>query len=184
MKKPFLILMIFVANACFCKFNAQNISLLKDTINGKVMAIEMDSRVEELLNDLSDDCKTNSHDFTTPKTKNPSVRSSEITSTSLPSIKKPLTQYEICKQNPRMQGYKIQVTLAKSADEAQKIRQFIRNRLPDLKVEIDGSLRPNYKILAGSYFSKQSAAVDIKRLRAYFDSPVPLSWRVFCVESK
>ncbi len=167
---------------------------VRDTINGKTLTMESDSRVGDLLDDMASKCKKTPSSVDTDYNKPSTTISNNSTSTkpktvvtnggSITVVKKPMTAYEICKQNPRMQGFKIQVTLAKSADEAQKIRQYIRNRLPDIKVEIDGNLRPNYKILAGSYFTKESAASDIRRIRAYFDRAIPIPYRVFCVESK
>jgi hypothetical protein len=45
---------------------------------------------------------------------------------------------------------------------------YFRRRFPNMKVEIDASLRPNYKVMAGSYFTKQAAAADLARIRQLF----------------
>jgi len=64
------------------------------------------------------------------------------------------------------------------------VKAYFRRRFPNLKVETDASLRPNYKILAGSYFTKASASGDLSRIKQYFKSAIPVQYRVFCVEAK
>ena len=86
--------------------------------------------------------------------------------------------------NPRIMGYKIQLAVVKSNDEAREVGMFFRRRFPNMKVEIDASLRPNYKVMAGSYLTKQSAAADLARIRAHFKSAIAIQYRVFCVEAK
>jgi len=95
-----------------------------------------------------------------------------------------LTNAEICRKNPRILGYKIQITTVKSNQEANEVKTYFRKRFPNLKVETDASLRPNYKILAGSYFTKQSAAADLSRVREYFKSAIAVQYRIFCAEAK
>ena len=97
---------------------------------------------------------------------------------------KKLSTAEICKQNPRILGYKIQVAVVKSKAEADEIGLEFRKKFPAIKVEIDASLRPNYKVLAGSFFSKESAAPDLKKVRAEFKGATSVQYRVFCEEAK
>ena len=95
-----------------------------------------------------------------------------------------MTNAEICRKNPRIMGYKIQLTVVKSNEEAREVGLYFRRRFPSMKVEIDASLRPNYKVMAGSYFTKESAASDLKRIKEYFKSAIPIQYRIFCVEAK
>ncbi|MBE2274445.1 MAG: SPOR domain-containing protein, partial [Flavobacteriales bacterium] len=95
-----------------------------------------------------------------------------------------LSQAEICRRNPRIMGYKIQLAVVKSNEEAREVGMYFRRRFPNMKVEIDASLRPNYKVMAGSYLTKQSAAGDLARIRQYFKSALAMQYRVFCVEAK
>ena len=81
-------------------------------------------------------------------------------------------------------GYKIQLAVVKSNEEAREVGMYFRRRFPNMKVEIDASLRPNYKVMAGSYFSKQSAAGDLGRIKQYFKDAIAIQYRVFCVEAK
>ena len=146
-----------------------------DTISGTPLSISMDKKVEDLLENLEEKCLTgNSPKNDAPKTTAPKIVVPE----------KELTQAEICRRNPRIMGYKIQLAVVKSNEEAREVGMFFRRRFPNMKVEIDASLRPNYKVMAGSYLTKQSAAADLAKIRAHFKSAIAIQYRVFCVEAK
>lgn len=149
----------------------------KDTISGTEVTMTMDSRVDQLLSKQEETCNRNNAsntNFETPKPTTPKIV--------VPS--RELTNNEICRQNPKIMGYKIQVAVVKSNEEARNIGADFRKAFPSMKVEIDASLRPNYKILAGSYFNKQSAAGDLSRVKTMYDTAVAVQYRVFCVEAK
>ena len=146
-----------------------------DTISGTPLSISMDKKVDDLLENLEEKCLTgNSPKNDAPKTTVPKIVVPE----------KELTQAEICRRNPRIMGYKIQLAVVKSNEEAREVGMFFRRRFPNMKVEIDASLRPNYKVMAGSYLTKQSAAADLAKIRAHFKSAIAIQYRVFCVEAK
>lgn len=157
----------------------------EDTINGNPVTITMDKQVADILEDLKDNCeriaKREETKTYTPKT-TPSTRKSSSPAVNVPS--RALTTAEICRQNPRILGYKIQLTVVKSNAEANEVRAYFRRRFPAMKVEVDASLRPNYKVLAGSYFTKKTANADLSKVKAYFKSAMPVQYRVFCVEAK
>lgn len=167
-----LLLLIFTSYS----FSAQQV-VKKDTLNGTPLTVSMDASIAKLMNGLEENCSgTNNANNNAANLNNPNK-----------VIKVPsraLTNEEICRQNPRISGYKIQVIVAKSNDEANKIRSEFRSKFPNLKVEIDASLRPNYKVLAGSYFTKASAASDLKNIRKEFSTAVPIQYRIFCAEAK
>ena len=97
---------------------------------------------------------------------------------------KPKTNAEICRDNPRILGYKIQVAVVKVMKKPTKLNLIsVRNSL-NMKAETDASLRPNYKVLVGSYFSKQSASGDLAKLEVIFPAAIAVQYRVFCVEAK
>lgn len=149
----------------------------KDTISGTEVTMTMDSRVDQLLSKQEDGCNrsnASNTNFDVPKTATPKIV--------VPS--RELTNNEICRQNPKIMGYKIQVAVVKSNEEARTIGADFRKAFPNMKVEIDASLRPNYKILAGSYFNKQSASGDLSRVKTMYDTAVAVQYRVFCVEAK
>lgn len=161
----------------FSLMNAQQV-VKNDTIDGTPLTMVMDRKVNDLLSDIEDKCAT-PNSFASTETGN--------TRPAAPKIAVPereLTNAEICRRNPRIMGYKIQVAVVKSNEEAREVGLNLRRRFPNMKVEIDASLRPNYKVLAGSYFTRQSAAADLARVKASFGSAVAVQYRVFCVEAK
>ncbi|WP_027381046.1 SPOR domain-containing protein [Chryseobacterium daeguense] len=164
----------------FYNVDAQQI-VKKDTLAGTELIMVMDSKVSGALESLEDKCSrvasnTPSRDMDNDDTP---ARPTKIY---VPS--RELTNAEICRKNPRILGYKIQITTVKSNEEANEVKSYFRKRFPNLKVETDASLRPNYKILAGSYFTKQSAASDLSKVREYFKSAIAVQYRIFCSEAK
>jgi hypothetical protein len=161
-------------------FNAQQVSV-RDTLGGTILNTSMDSQVAKAMMDMESKCnnkKSNSYDGSyTTNNDNTSVKRILVPS-------RALTNEEICRKNPKISGFKIQVDVVKSNDEANQIRADFRSKFPNLKVEIDASLRPNYKILAGSYFTKASASQDLKNIRKQFGSAVSVQYRIFCAEAK
>ena len=177
--KIIAVLSLFSSNI----FEAQQV-VKKDTLNGTPLSMMMDEKVSTLLSDIEDKCATtfsgstgdNGNDYynNAPKTTAPRI--------SVPE--KALSNAEICRKNPRIMGFKIQLAVVKSNEEAREVGMFFRRRFPNMKVEIDASLRPNYKVMAGSYFSRQSAAGDLARIKQHFKAAIAIQYRVFCVEAK
>lgn len=150
----------------------------KDTISGTELTMTLDSRVNDAMKVLEAKCT---------KVAAVNNRDEEDSPARPPKIYVPnreLTNAEVCRKNPRILGFKIQITTVKSNEEANEVKAYFRKRFPNLKVETDASLRPNYKILAGSYFTKQSASGDLSRVKEYFKSAMPVQYRIFCEEAK
>lgn len=164
----------------FYGIDAQQV-VKKDTLSGTELTITMDSKVNTALESLEDKCSKTAVPMVSRDDDDDSV-SSKPAKIYVPN--RELTNAEICRKNPRILGYKIQITTVKSNDEANEVKSYFRKRFPNLKVETDASLRPNYKILAGSYFTKQSAAADLSRVKEYFKSAIPVQYRIFCAEAK
>jgi hypothetical protein len=178
--KKFIKIFSILSLLSFYNIDAQQV-VKKDTLAGTELTITMDSKVNATLEGIEDKCsrtttavvsRDDDDDYGTPKPAKIYVPS------------RTLTNAEICRRNPRILGYKIQITTVKSNEEANEVKSYFRKRFPNLKVETDASLRPNYKILAGSYFTKQSASSDLSRVREYFKSAVPVQYRIFCAEAK
>lgn len=150
----------------------------KDTLSGTELVMTMDSRVNDAMTSLEEKCARVAVNSSVYNDDAP-TRPAKVF---VPN--RELTNAEVCRKNPRILGYKIQITTVKSNEEANEIKAYFRKRFPNLKVETDASLRPNYKILAGSYFTKQSAASDLSRVREYFKSAVSVQYRIFCAEAK
>lgn len=170
----------FLFLASFYSIDAQQV-VKKDTLAGTELTMTMDSRVNAALESIEDKCAKTSASIVSRDSGGDYV-SSKPSRIYVPS--RELTNAEICRKNPRILGYKIQITIVKSNEEANEVKAYFRKRFPNLKVETDASLRPNYKILAGSYFTKQSAAADLSKVREYFKSAVAVQYRIFCAEAK
>ena len=155
---------------CFYQVEAQYV-VKKDTLSGTELSFALDTRINDALEKIEGNCNR----FSDVPVKTP-------TKVLIPS--RELTNAEVCRKNPKIMGFKIQVVTVKSNDEARKIATEFRNNFRNLKVETDASLRPNYKILAGSYFSKQSASDDLKNVRRLYPSALVIPYAVFCVEAK
>ena|SRR6218665_1203790 len=163
-------LFIFSALFCFYQIDAQYV-VKKDTLSGTELSFSLDERVNDALEKIEDKCDRNAG----APVKVPSK---------VLVANRELTNAEICRKNPKIMGFKIQVVIVKSNEEARKIATEFRNDFRSLKVETDASLRPNYKILAGSYFSKQSAAEDLRNISKAYPSARIIPYAVFCVEAK
>lgn len=182
MRKIISVLSVFAAVVMY-RVEAQ-VVVKNDTLNGTPLSVTMDSRVESALNDLEDNCERVASRKTTGSATGAGGGSDATAPKKVLVPNRELTTAEICRKNPRIAGFKIQLVVVKSNEEANEVKAYFRRRFPNLKVETDASLRPNYKVLAGSYFSKQSAAGDLAKIRQYFKSALPVQYRVFCVEAK
>ena len=149
-----------------------------DTLAGTELTISMDQKLMNDLNKIEDNCNSIATNASAKKT------STGITKKKVYVADRALTNEEICRRNPRIAGFKIQIAVVKSNEEANEVKSYFRRRFPRLKVDTDASLRPNYKILAGSYFSKSSAASDLKSIRGEFKSAVTVPYNIFCAEGK
>ena len=72
----------------------------------------------------------------------------------------------------------------KSNEEANKVKAYFRSKYPYIKVMTDASLRPDYKILAGSYFTRDSAKGDIAKVKQIFKGARVIEYNIFCNEAK
>ncbi|MGG5209169.1 SPOR domain-containing protein [Chryseobacterium sp. MIQD13] len=167
----------------FYSVEAQQV-VQKDTLSGTELIMTMDPKVSAALEGIEGKCSktTGSNVVRENNTDSGIVSPPKPTKIYVPS--RELTNAEICRKNPRILGFKIQITTVKSNEEANEVKSYFRKRFPNLKVETDASLRPNYKILAGSYFTKQSASADLSRIREYFKSAIAVQYRIFCAEAK
>ncbi len=155
-----------------------------DTLSGTPLTITMDKKIDDLLGNIEDKCATKYTSNDSNGWKNDSDESPKTTTPKINVPERELTQAEICRRNPRIMGFKIQLAVVKSNEEAREVGMYFRRRFPNMKVEIDASLRPNYKVMAGSYVSKASANSDYSSVRKTFKDARLIPYRVFCVEAK
>lgn len=171
--KATLICTIFFSYSTF----AQQVEK-KDTLAGTELTISMD---QKLLTDMAKVEEYCDREGTNNSSSNSSTGN---TKTKVYVPDRALTTQEICRRNPRILGFKIQIAVVKSNKEANEVKAYFRRRFPTLKVITDASLRPNYKVLAGSYFTKSSASSDLTSIKREFKSATTVSYNIFCVEGK
>lgn len=173
--KNFVKVISFLSFLSFYSVDAQEV-IKKDTLNGTVLKMTMDGKVNAVLTDLEGKCD---------RVKEAELAEANKSTTSKIEVSsKPKSNADICRDNPKILGYKIQIAVVKSNEEANKVKTYFRSKFPNIKAETDASLRPNYKVLVGSYFNKQSASGDLSRIRSYFPEALSVQYRVFCVEAK
>lgn len=160
----------FFAIFAFYTIDAQEV-IKKDTLKGTALTISMDSKVNGLLKELEGKC-----DNANESREKANIKSEVVS--------KPKTKAEICRDNPRIMGFKIQISVVKSNNEANEVKTYFRSKFPGIKAITDASLRPDYKILAGSYFYKQSAAEDFAKIKQYFKEARIVEYSIFCEEGK
>jgi len=161
MTKIFQTVVLIVTVMLFQNVDAQKITNKELEINNNVYHISMDKRIYAMLSDAEESCQK----------------------TIYTDAPKPINKVNICKESPKLMGYKIQIAITKDGNEASKIRYKFGKKFPELKVEIDTNIRPNHKILVGSYFSKESGNSDLERIKREFRSAILVPYRIFCEES-
>lgn len=177
--KIIALLAVFSANI----FEAQQV-VTKDTLAGTPLSMMMDQQISDLLSTVEDKCATKIGASGSNSGNDYYDNAPKITTPKISVPEKEMSNSEICRKNPRIMGYKIQLAVVKSNKEADEVGLYFRRRFPYIKVEKDVSLRPNYKVMAGSYFSKQSAAADLGKIKQHFKDAIAVQYRVFCVEAK
>lgn len=172
-------------------FNAQSKTQLKE-IKEDNLTITMSSDIYSSLKQFEGKSSSNetnkSDNEESSKTENKIAKQIETenkeTSVERPKLNhKKLTNNELCAKNPRILGYKILINTVHTKEEADEISTEFRKTFPYLKTFIDASLRPNYKILAGSYFYTTNAAEDLKKIRAFYKTAKTVKYMIFCTDA-
>lgn len=178
--KNFIKTILTISIFSFYNVGAQEVTKI-DTIDGTELTLSMDSRINDAITSMEENCNRKS---TAGNTNILNTGTTIKTPRRILVPNRELTNAEICRKNPRILGYKIQLVVVKSNEEANEVKAYFRRRFPNIKAETDASLRPNYKILAGSYFNKQSASKDLAKIREYFKSAISVQYSIFCEEAK
>lgn len=181
--KLLLKIFAFLPLIIFNRIEAQQV-VKSDTLSGTPLIMTMDKKIVDLLSNIEDKCSLKYADNDSTGWKNDSDDTPKTTNPKIYVPERELTKAEICRRNPRIMGYKIQLAVVKSNEEAREVGMYFRRRFPNMKVEIDASLRPNYKVMAGSYLSKQTANSDFSSVKNTFKDARLIPYRVFCVEAK
>jgi hypothetical protein len=92
---------------------------------------------------------------------------------------KKLTAADKCATQQKIMGYKIQIFYTKDRDAANKVKDDFANSFPGLTPELIYA-SPDYRILVGDYFTRQSASSDLRRIQRSYPAAFPVQWRVWC----
>jgi hypothetical protein len=150
-----------------------------DTLSGNTVKISMDQKISDLLQSAEEKCNKAGNNANSDNMNSDSYATAKI---NIPE--RAISTAEACRKNPRILGVKILVNTLRSNEEANQVTLYFRSKFPMLKVTKDASLRPNYKILAGSYFNKSSAEADFRSVKRVFKEARLVSYQIFCVEAK
>jgi len=92
---------------------------------------------------------------------------------------KKLTPADKCATQQKIMGYKIQIFYTKDRDAANKVKNDFSRQFPSLTPELIYA-SPDYRILVGDYFTRQSAGADLRRIQRTYPSAFSVQWRVWC----
>ena len=92
---------------------------------------------------------------------------------------KKLTPADKCATQQKIMGYKIQIFYTKDRDAANKVKDDFAKSFPGLTPELIYA-SPDYRILVGDYFTRQSANSDLRRIQRTYPAAFPVQWRVWC----
>lgn len=131
--------------------------VLNDSISGGKVSIDLDKRLENLVKSKEQKvCKKNV--YVPPKK---------------------LTAADKCATQQKIMGYKIQIFYTKDRAAADKVKNDFARQHPNLTPELIYA-SPDWRILVGDYFTRQSANSDLRRIQKSYPSAFAVQWRVWC----
>jgi hypothetical protein len=152
-------LLLIVFSFCITTAYAQDASAwdFKDSIRGGELNIHLDKKLETIL-----------------KGKEKAVCN---TRTYVPPVK--LTPADKCATQQKIMGYKIQIFYTKDRSAAEKVKNDFARQYPSLTPELIYAA-PDYRILVGDYFTRQTAGNDLRKIQRTYPAAFPVQWRVWC----
>jgi hypothetical protein len=88
-----------------------------------------------------------------------------------------------CATQNQINGFKIQIYYSKNRAEADKVKNEFEKIYPNMSAQVV-YFAPDYRVLVGDYFTKNSAAPDIKRLKNKYNSSFAIPYKVLCRKAK
>jgi hypothetical protein len=155
MNRIFFIIFSF----CITTVYAQDASVwdFKDSIRGGELNIKIDKKLESIL-----------------KGKEKAVCQKNVY---VPPVK--LTPADKCATQQKIMGYKIQIFYTKDRSAAEKVKNDFARQYPSLTPELIYAA-PDYRILVGDYFTRQTAGNDLRKIQRTYPAAFPVQWRVWC----
>lgn len=159
MRRYILFILIVAGVQSFAQTDAGQKStwILNDSISGGKLSIELDGRLENLLKSKEQAvCKKNV--YVPPKKLSPADK---------------------CATQQKIMGYKIQIFYTKDRATADKVKNDFAKQHPNLTPELIYA-SPDWRILVGDYFTRQSANSDLRRIQRTYPAAFAVQWRVWC----
>lgn len=133
----------------------------KDSVVGGGLTIKLDPRIEQNLIRLEEgEC-------------------TRVVTVSVPKQPEELSPATRCAQQQKIMGYKIQIYSTRDRELANKVRMEFSRNFPGLTPELVYA-GPDWRILVGDYFTRQTARRDMKRIQKSYPAAFTVQWRVWC----
>lgn len=153
----------------------------QDSISNGMLAVSMDTRIDALLEEKENLCATIRFSNTT---KNETKTSSSSNENNTTVVKNPFGRdIDNCKLFPKLDGYKIQILYTKSSEEVNKVRANFARYFPTTSTE-STYLRPDFKVRAGEYLTREAASRDLKAIKSKFPTAIIVRSVVYCKRAK
>ena len=94
-----------------------------------------------------------------------------------------LENFDPCANNQKVMGYKIQIMYTKDRNAANRSQSDFAKSFPSMVPEMVYT-RPDYRVMAGDYFTKRSAAMDLASVKKKYPGAFLVQWRVWCRKAK
>lgn len=170
MKNYLLILLLLITYSSFLK--AQKVIIKVDSATGGKLIVKGEPSIIKMIDD-KETCKK--------PVKN--VSSTPATPNSAKTKPKSNAPESICEKRNDIPGFMIKVGEAKSESDINAMLNTFRSDFPELRVE-KHYLRPDWRLLAGDYFKRESGQIDLRRIKRSFPSAVLINWRIYCNRAK
>ena len=169
-------LLLFIICASFMQ--AQEVIVKVDSATGGRLVIDTEGDIIKMI-DENGICKKISSSTGSTSTNQPSSGGTKP-KTNRPPASGPTS---VCGKRNDIPGFMIKVGEAKSEQEMATLMSKFRAEFPELRVE-KHYLRPDWRLLAGDYFKRESGQSDLKRIRKSFPTAVLINWRIYCNRAK
>ncbi len=98
---------------------------------------------------------------------------------SMSKEEKKITFTDLCRNHPKMKGYRIQVLNTRSSEDAEKAKEKLQIQFPHLSSNVE-LRRPQFRVLMGDYFSKANAASDLNDVKKLYPGALLVVSKIWC----
>jgi len=154
----FLVLVIFSVN-CFSQTSKSDTTIwfVNDSENDSGLSINMDKKLAQIMKG----------------------KEKLVCNKTLYNLPKKLTPADKCATQQKIMGYKIQIFYTKDREAANQMKNDFSKQFPGLTPELIYA-SPDYRVLVGDYFTRQSASSDLRRIQRTYSAAFPVQWRIWC----